>query len=94
MNIADFKNALFAIRRDLDEELSWRDLLVVKMRLDHRANNIDEEAIDDEISQEVDGMGEIGRRSRRAVELEFKMRDVHCSRYRDALADRGLLLAG
>jgi hypothetical protein len=94
MNIIDFQNALFAVGRDRDEEASRRDLLIVKMRLDRRVHHICEGAIDNEISREVDETGEIGRRSRRIRELELKVRDLHCSRYRDALADRGLLLAG
>jgi hypothetical protein len=93
MNIVDFQNALFAVGRDRDEEVSRRDLLIVKMRLDRRAHNFCEADIDDEIGRAVDGTGDIGRRSRRVNELELKVRDLHSSRYMDALTDRGLLLA-
>jgi hypothetical protein len=89
MKSEDFKDALFAIGRDRDEALYQRDALIVQMRLERRAANIQQEIIEEEISREVAGTGEIGDLCRRITELERKESDLYGACYKEALAENG-----
>jgi hypothetical protein len=91
MTINQLTESLLALNRERDKEISARDLLIRNMRLELRAANVGEDAIDIEITkEEADRDSEIGRRSRRANDLELLARDLYAQRYFDAL--RGKLL--
>jgi hypothetical protein len=92
MNREGFQNALFRIGRERDEAMFQRDRLIVQMRLDYRARNIQEESIDDEIRREVDGTGEIGKLTSQIKDFDRKNDDLTCSYLNELMAADGRLL--
>lgn len=93
MTTKHLEESLLAVHREQDKERSVRDSSIAKMRLELRARNFTEDAIDNEISNEmIDSSSELGRRSRRLNELDLQERDLYVQRYIDALAERALLL--